>query len=138
MGLLQRQRPLKHCGHFGTLDEREMRLVCDAGQEVTVPERWSFIWENTPGDRAYLLLDGTASVLIGGEQVAELGPGDLVGEVALRSRRLRTAAVTAATPLTLLSFTKDQFDDLYRRVPGFRDAVDAAVEARTSESGAST
>ena len=138
MGLLQRQRPLRHCRHFGALDVREMRLVCDAGQEVTVPERWSFIWENTPGDRAYLLLDGTASVLVGGEQIAELGPGDLVGEVALRSRRLRTAAVTAATPLTLLSFTKDQFDDLLRRVPGFRDAVDAAVEARTGRSGASS
>ena len=113
-------------------------MVCDAGQEVTVPERWSFIWENTPGDRAYLLLDGQASVLVGGEQIAELGPGDLVGEVALRSRRLRTAAVTATTPLTLLSFTKERFDDLYRRVPAFRDAVDTSVAARTGDTAASS
>jgi CRP-like cAMP-binding protein len=138
MGLLQKPRPLRNCRHFADLDDREMRMVCEAGQEVTVPERWSFIWENTPGDRAYLLLDGKAAVLVGGQQIAELGPGDLVGEVALRSHRLRTAAVTATTPLTLLSFTKDRFDDLYRRVPGFRDAVDATVAARTGESGASS
>src|SRR5918996_3938798 len=107
MGFLQWPRPLKNCRHFADLAERDMREVCEAGQEVTVPERWSFIWEQTPGDRAYLLLEGRAAVLVGGEQVAELGPGDLVGEVALRDRRLRTAAVTAATPLTLLSFTKE-------------------------------
>jgi CRP/FNR family transcriptional regulator, cyclic AMP receptor protein len=134
MGLLQRPRPLVGCRHFADLSERDMREVCDAGQEVTVPERWSFIWEQTPGDRAYLILDGRAAVRAGGEQVAELGPGDLVGEVALHSNRLRTAAVTALTPLTLLSFTKQTFDDLYGRVPSFREAVDATVAARTGQS----
>jgi CRP-like cAMP-binding protein len=135
MGFLQRPKPLKHCGHFADLTDRDMREVCEAGQEVTVPERWSFIWEATPGDRAYLMLDGIASVRVGGEQIAELGPGDLVGEVALRDRRLRTAAVTAETPLTLLSFSKDVFDDLYARIPTFRDAVDTAVATRTGASG---
>jgi CRP/FNR family transcriptional regulator, cyclic AMP receptor protein len=134
MGLLQRPRPLKGCRHFAELTERDMRQVCDAGQEVTVPERWSFIWEQTPGDRAYLILEGRAAVRVGGEQIAELGPGDLVGEVALRGNRLRTAAVTALTPLTLLSFTQESFDDLYDRVPMFRDAVDATVAARTGQS----
>jgi CRP/FNR family transcriptional regulator, cyclic AMP receptor protein len=138
MGLLQKSRALRNCRHFADLDQREMRMVCDAGLEVTVPERWSFIWENTPGDRAYLLLDGQATVLVGGEQIAELGPGDLVGEVALRSRRLRTAAVTATTPLTLLSFTQERFDDLYRRVPAFREAVDTTVAARTGDSATSS
>jgi CRP/FNR family transcriptional regulator, cyclic AMP receptor protein len=134
MGFLQRARPLKNCRHFANLAERDMRAVCEAGQEVTVPERWSFIWEATPGDRAYLILDGKAAVRVLGEQVAELGPGDLVGEVALRSDRLRTAAVTAETPLTLLSFTKETFDDLYARIPTFRDAVDTTVAARTGGS----
>jgi CRP/FNR family transcriptional regulator, cyclic AMP receptor protein len=134
MGLLQRPKPLKHCRHFADLAEREMREVCRAGQEVTVPERWSFIWEHTPGDRAYLLLEGRASVRVGGEQIAELGPGDLVGEMALRDHRLRSAAVTAETPLTLLAFTKEVFDDLYARIGTFRDAVDEAVAARTGAS----
>lgn len=131
MGFLQWPRPLKNCRHFADLGDRDMRQVCEAGQEVTVPERWSFIWEHTPGDRAYLLLDGKAVVRVGGERIAELGPGDLVGEMALRDQRLRSAAVTAETPLTLLSFSKDVFDDLYARIPTFRDAVDAAVAART-------
>ncbi len=133
MGFLQKARPLNNCRHFADLTERDMRDVCEAGQEVTVPERWSFIWENTPGDRAYLLVDGQAAVLVGGKKIAELGPGDLVGEVALRSHRLRTAAVTAETPLTLLSFSKETFDDLYARIPTFRDAVDATVAARTGD-----
>jgi CRP/FNR family transcriptional regulator, cyclic AMP receptor protein len=137
MGFLQKARPLNDCRHFADLTERDMREVCEAGQEVTVPERWSFIWENTPGDRAYLLVDGQAAVLVGGKKIAELGPGDLVGEVALRSHRLRTAAVTAETPLTLLSFTKETFDDLYGRVSTFRGAVDEAVAARTGDSAAS-
>lgn len=132
MGLLQEPKPFKDIPRFCDLAESEMREVCRAGREVTVPEGWSLIWEKTPADKAYLILEGNASVHHGGEQVAELGPGDLVGEMALRDHKLRSATVSAATPLRLLHLTGEAFQDLYQRVPAFRMAVDAAVAERTA------
>ncbi|MGH3735433.1 MAG: cyclic nucleotide-binding domain-containing protein [Micromonosporaceae bacterium] len=132
MGLLQDPKPLKDVPRFCDLAEGEMREVCRAGREVTVPDGWSLIWEKTPADKAYLILEGSAAVQQGGTTIAELGPGDLVGEMALRDRKLRTATVSATTPLRLLHLTGEAFGDLYQRVPSFRNAVDAAVAERTA------
>ncbi|MPZ61530.1 MAG: cyclic nucleotide-binding domain-containing protein [Propionibacteriales bacterium] len=131
MGFLQWPKPLCDVPRFAELSEREMREVCGAGREVTVPEHWSFISEQTPPDKAYLMIEGRAAVLLQGRQIAELGPGDLVGEVGVRDHRLRTATVSALTPLKLVHFTKEAFRDLYDRIPAFRDAVDATIAARS-------
>lgn len=113
-----------------------MREVCDAGQEVSVPERWSLIWESTTPDKAYLVIEGTLEVVAHGKRIAELHRGDLVGEIGIRDHRLRTGTVTALTPLVMLHFTSEVFSDLYARIAPFREAVDATVEARTGDAGA--
>ena len=49
------------------------------------------------GDELYLLLDGVLVVEIDGEEVAELGPGAIVGELAALERGKRSASLTART-----------------------------------------
>lgn len=123
--------PSKRLPGLADLTDHEVREVRAAGREVSVPDGWSLIAQSTPPDKAYLVIEGRLAVLVGGEQVAELGPGDLVGEIGLRERKLRTATVTARTPLRLLHFTPEAFSELCARVPGFRAAVDSTVAART-------
>lgn len=130
MGLLNWPRPLRNLPRFGDLSTAQMREVCEAGQEVNVPEGWSPITQSTPPDKAYLVIEGRLAVVTDGTQVAELGAGDIVGEMGLRDRRLRTATVTAVTPLTMLHFTPAAFRDLYDRMPAFRAAVDGAIAER--------
>lgn len=133
MGLLNWPRPLCDLPRFADLSTAEMREVCHAGQEVNVPQGWSPIAEWTPPDKAYLVIEGRLAVVTAGRQVAELGPGDLAGEMGLRDRRLRTATVTALTPVVALHFTPAAFRGLYQRIPAFRSAVDATVAARSDD-----
>jgi predicted MFS family arabinose efflux permease len=65
--------------------------------------------EGEPGDVAYVIEDGTAAVSIRGEPVATVGPGDLVGEIALLRRSPRTATVTAAGRLRVLALSQTEF-----------------------------
>jgi CRP-like cAMP-binding protein len=116
------------------LSRAELRKVVRAGQRVTVPQGWSFIWEHTPGDAAYLLLDGRVAVWHERERIAELGPGDIVGEAALRRHQLRTATVSALEPLVMLRFGTDTFAELIDRMPRFAEAVDANVAERVKRS----
>ena len=74
---------------------------------MTLPEGWAPISESTGADKAYIILDGTVSVRSHGEEVARLGPGDIVGEAAILNHSLRTATIVALTPLELIHFTKD-------------------------------
>ena len=66
--------------------------------------------EGTPGDELYLLLDGVISVEVGGEPVAELGPGAIVGERALIEGGLRTATNRCLTKTRVAVATADAID----------------------------
>jgi CRP-like cAMP-binding protein len=59
---------------------------------------------------AFLIVDGHANVVIDGEPVADLGPGDFVGEVAMLIGGPRTATVQASTDMTLLVVGGEAFN----------------------------
>lgn len=130
MSILKRPERIKELPRFRGLSDAEMNRIAAAGTVVTVPARWSMILEGSPPDDAYLILDGRVAIRRHGEQIAELSPGDIVGEISLHEHRLRTATVTALVPLELLHLGKDAFLRLYDEVPAFREAVDATVAER--------
>ncbi|MGO8960780.1 MAG: cyclic nucleotide-binding domain-containing protein [Streptosporangiaceae bacterium] len=66
--------------------------------------------QGEPGGDVYLLLDGILSVWVDGTQVAELGPGAVVGERALLEHGRRTATLRAATSCVVATAAKDQID----------------------------
>jgi CRP-like cAMP-binding protein len=57
------------------------------------------VTQGDEGDELYLLLDGVLGVEVDGEQVAEMGPGTMLGERALLEGGLRTATLRALTPI---------------------------------------
>jgi MFS family permease len=65
--------------------------------------------EGEPGDRFYIVTEGSAAVTVAGEPRPSLGPGDGFGEIALLSGVPRTATVTAAGPLRALSLSRESF-----------------------------
>jgi hypothetical protein len=62
------------------------------------------------GHELYLLLDGVMQVDVGGEPIAELGPGAVIGERALLEGGGRTATVRATTDCRLAVAAADQVD----------------------------
>jgi CRP-like cAMP-binding protein len=82
------------------------------GTLLDLPAGTTLCREGEPGLEAFLLLDGEASVLVGGN-VVTLGAGDIVGELAaLDATRTRNATVVAATDLRLLVFDVRTFRTL--------------------------
>ena len=55
---------------------------------------------------------------IAGTVVRELGPGAVIGELALLTGELRSAAIRARRDSTVLEIPRDEFDDAPRRRPG--------------------
>lgn len=115
---------------FDAFTPQQVARISAAGTAVKVPQGWSPIWEKTPADKAYVLLDGTVSVRVDGAEVAQLGPGEIMGEAAIVNHSLRTASIVALTPLELIHFTDDAVRRLCDEVPGFRDALVSAADAR--------
>jgi CRP-like cAMP-binding protein len=109
---------------------RELRELERCGRLVHIPQGWAIIHERESPDNAYLLLEGRARVDVRRERVAELGPGDLAGEMGLVSHRPRTASVTALEPVVALVFPTADFTTVRTAAPTFADRVDAIVAER--------
>ena len=118
---------------FDDLTDAELRKIVEVGTEVTVPEHWSLIWEKTPADKAYIILDGEVVVRKGKDEVARLGPGDVVGESAIVNHKLRNASVVSTTPVRVLHFTREAVEQLCNEVPTFKAALDAAAGDRIGD-----
>jgi CRP-like cAMP-binding protein len=65
-----------------------------------------------------------------GEHVADLGPGDFIGEMGLLEKTLRNATVTARTPMRLITLTGWDLRRIERTVPQAVARVRAVLEAR--------
>ena len=115
---------------FAGSSKAELRTIAAAGVIVTVPKGWSLMWEKTPADKAYVVLSGTASARIGDTEVGTIEPGELVGEMAIVNRRLRSATVVAATDLSVLHFTREAIERLAREIPAFAGALANAAAKR--------
>jgi CRP/FNR family cyclic AMP-dependent transcriptional regulator len=115
---------------FSNFTDDEIRLVVEKATYLTVPEGWAMMSENTPADKAYLILSGEVSVRQHGDEVARVGAGDLIGEMALVNHKLRSATVVTETPLEALHFTADTVADLNSKIPHFSEALTGATEER--------
>ncbi|WP_244930781.1 cyclic nucleotide-binding domain-containing protein [Nocardioides sp. W7] len=115
---------------FDAFTPQEVARISAAGTHLTLPQGWSPIWENTPADKAYVVLAGSVSVRRGGEEVARLGPGDIVGEAAILNRQLRNATIVALTPLELIHLAADAVRSLCEEMPTFRATLDRVAESR--------
>jgi MFS family permease len=95
---------------------------------VRVPEGADVFRQGDPGDRFYVVVEGTALVVGDGRAVATLGPGDSFGEIALLRRVPRTATVSAVGELRLESLRGDRFLALMTGSPRGRAATSAHVD----------
>ena len=102
---------------FSTCSKRELAHIGRAAKEVSHKAGTVLAREGERGIGLFLILEGKASVTIGGKPKANLGPGDFFGEIALLDGGPRTATVTASTDIRLAGITEWVFRGLLREHP---------------------
>ena len=78
------------------------------------------------------MLEGEAGVISGDEHVATIGPGSIVGEMALIGHRPRNASVVAQTPMRLLAFDIEAFNRLLDDMPQAKQFVYETLRSRSA------
>ncbi|MBD8024987.1 MFS transporter [Microbacterium gallinarum] len=93
-------------------------------EPLSVPAGETVVSQGDIGDRYYVIEAGEAEVRGDGRIVAELGPGDGFGEIALLRRTRRTATVLARSALRLQALGADRFVSV---VLGYLPSAEAAA-----------
>jgi hypothetical protein len=70
----------------------------------------TLVEQGDQGQEMFLLFDGVLRVEVDGQPVAEVGPGAILGEMALLQEGRRTATLRALTPCRVAVVPKDQID----------------------------
>lgn len=109
---------------------RELRRMASLMDVVSVPAGTVLTREGAFENQVFLLVEGAVGVSVGGDPVAELGPGEVVGELGVLDRhRRRTATTTATTDVTALVLTPRGLDSLLRGFPRAAALVRGAAAA---------
>jgi CRP-like cAMP-binding protein len=70
----------------------------------------TLVQQGERGEELFLLFDGVLRVEVDGKPVAEVGPGAILGEMALLRDGRRMATLRAVTPCRIAVVPKDQID----------------------------
>jgi CRP-like cAMP-binding protein len=67
----------------------------------------------------------------GGDHIADLGPGDVFGEAGMLDDEMRSATVTATSPLKLISMGHFEVQRLKKDAPEVYARIEELVEERS-------
>lgn len=121
---------LKQVPLFAGLDRRELVELGTLADEIEVADGRTLTREGESGHEFFIVLEGTVAVEIGGKPVAQLGPGDFLGEIALIDGKPRSATTRAIGTTRLLVVGHREFHQLMADFPSVQLAVLAALAER--------
>jgi CRP-like cAMP-binding protein len=102
---------------FCGLDDSHLSMIRQAARDHTFSAGQTVVEEGGADKRMYVILAGTADVLMSGATIAHLGPGDYFGEIAVFDGGDRTASVVATTDVTGISVNSINLRSLIRENP---------------------
>ena len=123
----QHARRLREFSAFSNFSDADLERLVKSAHHVSRTVPWPLIREQTPSDACYILLSGEAGVYVGEDRIAALGPGEVIGESALRRGKLRSATVTTMGPSEVLRIERDDLDRLLNEIPALRETMEATV-----------
>jgi CRP-like cAMP-binding protein len=117
---------------FAGVPEEELDAVARAAsvREFAVGE--VLMTEREFGHSLFLVEAGSADVSIDGARVGVVGPGDVIGEIAVLASGRRTASVVATSPVRVIALFKRDVWALDREAPEAARRLRAAIEEHTS------
>jgi CRP-like cAMP-binding protein len=115
---------------FESLTSEERRAIAPHADEVEVPEGTELVRQGEFAYEFFVIEEGTADVMRDGERVAELSPGDFLGEMGIVGKVVRNATVVTTSPARVVVMTEQALRSMARTNPGVADRITAAVEER--------
>jgi CRP/FNR family transcriptional regulator, cyclic AMP receptor protein len=115
---------------FAGLADDDLDLIAALGRSVQVPEGEVVMRQGDDAEECFVVVDGTAGVLVDGVRVRTAAPGESIGEMGMLDGSPRSASVVADGPMHLLAFGADAFRSLLDAVPVVRERMTTDLAGR--------
>jgi CRP/FNR family cyclic AMP-dependent transcriptional regulator len=118
---------------FASCSKRDLRHLARSTHLRLLEPDDVLVLAGQPSREAYVIVAGHAVVRRNGRKMAELGPGDIVGELGLLLERDHAATVTATTPVEVLVLRQQALREAIDDVPGLGWKLLRTVATRMAE-----
>lgn len=116
---------LAHLPGFGGYRDRDLEPIAAELEERRIQAEGVLVEEGSRGEEVFLVVEGKAAVLVDGEEVGIVVPGEFIGEMSIFDHGIRSATVRALTAMRLFAVPGPCFSRL------LQDAAVARALART-------
>jgi CRP-like cAMP-binding protein len=117
---------------FQALPKGERGVVAAHADEVHIDQGDHIVDEGRNAYELFVIKSGTADVIQGGEVIASVGPGGVVGEIGVLKTHFRTATVVATTPVEAVVMYGPEVTALKDSMPHVWAELERLVEERTT------
>ncbi len=122
---------------FSGADQAGLELLAERTVEVDVPAGHVLVRQGDDGTGLFLIVSGAVRVIRGGGTVARLGPGEVVGELAVIDRQPRLAQVVTDEPTVCLALAAWDLESVIAAQPTVAMALLRVLARRLREAVAS-
>jgi CRP/FNR family cyclic AMP-dependent transcriptional regulator len=121
---------LKRVPLFADVPEDSLKKIAPFTKVDEFAEGRPLMQEGDYSNDFFVIEDGTAKVERDGEQVAEVGPGDVVGEEGLLEKSQRSATVTATSTVRVIKIEHWELSRMKKSMPEVVQRLQKLVEDR--------
>jgi len=121
---------LKRVSVFAELSESQLQAIEQIAEKRFVAKGECLITKGERAKRVFVVLSGKFVALVHGKPVAEILPGEPIGELAFFAGGLRTSDVVAARDSEILQIDKPGYKKLSGKIPELGDSILAIVARR--------
>ena len=118
---------------FAGLSRKERDQIARWADEIDVEAGHHLLEQGRFPHEFFVIEQGTVEVTKDGAHLAELGPGDFFGEIAIVEHERRTATVVATTPLRAIVMFAPQFAAVAEDMPAVAERIRAAIRGRLAK-----
>jgi CRP/FNR family cyclic AMP-dependent transcriptional regulator len=124
---------LKRVPLFADVPEESLRKIAPFTKVDEIAEGRPLMQEGGYSNDFFVIEEGTAKVERDGEHVADVGPGDVVGEEGLLEKSQRSATVTATADVRVIKIEHWELSRMKKSMPEVVERLQELVEQRQKD-----
>ena len=97
---------------FSELDQRELTALAALATQESYAVGAQLVRQGDFSYELYVIEEGTAAVLRDGREIAQVGPGDVIGEIGVLERTKRNADIVVKEPMLAIKITHWEIERL--------------------------
>jgi CRP/FNR family cyclic AMP-dependent transcriptional regulator len=134
LSVMERVLFLRKVPIFEGLPPEDLKPLAAIAEEHVHSDGDVIVAQGEAADEMHIIVSGVVSVIVNGQETARRGSGDVVGEMAIILEQPRTATLSAAGDVRLLTIGQQEFCGILRERPETNLAVMRVLARRLAES----